>query len=325
MSTETMLTPYHASLVEHAFRTMDFKGDGLVQLDDICRVFDASKHPRVREGSMAPSAARDMLVHQFGKSARENGGVILDVFMRFHERMALEAENEQVGDVEEFLTATIEGVWRMGDLLQPTLIRPVTATAGMPTGIYATQAMSLVWPEQGEAAGAYSLRVVRDVVQPIFSRGDLPPQLRGFFAYPAELAGMRVVEVPAQISMKRWLDFAWAYEEGRYAVVPGIVSARVDPDTLPAFLRELIVEHDAATKLPAVRFLPTARAFNPMYKRSSDEYGYGVPEEVKRVHQWKGRTYDGTAYGLLYYGRFGNFTKTHCGHGESSAASGINL
>ncbi|RNF26584.1 uncharacterized protein Tco025E_01354 [Trypanosoma conorhini] len=320
-----MLTPQQLELVERAFRSLDTKGDGLLHLEDIFRVFDVSRHPRVKEGVMAPSAVREMLIHQFGESAKAENGVTFDVFMRFHERMAAEAESERVSDQEGFLTGTIEGVWRLGDLLEPTLIRPVIPVEGFPSGIYATQLMSLVWPDPNSPPGSYVLRVIRDVVQPHFSRGDLPPELRGFFAYPAELAGMKIMEVPSQISMQRWLDFVWEYAEGKYAAVPSLVSALVDLETVPDYLRELILEPEAVKQLPSVRFLPTIKALNPMYKRTSDEYGYGVPEEIKRVHHWKCKTYDGTACGLIYHGRVGKFTKKLYGQAQSMAASGINL
>ncbi|KAH9582241.1 hypothetical protein LSM04_008200 [Trypanosoma melophagium] len=320
-----MLTPEQSSLAEHAFRTLDRKGDGLVPLEDICRVYDVSKHPRVKEGAMAPSAAHEMLIYQFGSCAKELGGVTLDVFMRFHQRMAMEAEEERIADKEKFLTDVIAGVWRIGELLQPTFIRPVISINGFPTGIYATQHMSLVWPDPDAGNEAYVLRVIRDVVLPVFSRGDLPPELRGFFAYPAELAGMRIVEVPPQIALQRWLDFVWEYAEGQYAGVPGIISARVDVEVLPSYLRDLIMEHTAAVQLPAVRFLPTTRAVNPMYKCTSQEYGYGVDEEVKHVQRWKERTFDGTACGLIYHGLVGKFTKQQYGQSQSNAATGINL
>ncbi|ORC81580.1 uncharacterized protein TM35_001131060 [Trypanosoma theileri] len=320
-----MLTPEQSALAEHAFRTLDRKGNGVVPLEDICRVYDVSKHPRVKEGVMAPSAAREMLIYQFNNCVKELGGVTLDVFMRFHERMAMEAEEERTADKEKFLTEVIAGVWRIGELLQPTCIRPVIPIEGFPTGIYSTQHMSLVWPDPDAVSDGYVLRVIRDVVLPIFSRGDLPPQLRGFFAYPSELAGMRLIEVPTQIALKRWLDFAWEYAEGKYAAVEGIISARVDLDSVPPYLRDLIIEHTAAVRLPAVRFLPTTKAINPMYKCSSQEYGYGVEEEVKHVQKWKERTFDGTAYGLIYHGHVGKFTKKHYGRAQSNAASGINL
>ncbi|ESL06054.1 hypothetical protein TRSC58_06278 [Trypanosoma rangeli SC58] len=320
-----MLTPHQLDLVERAFRSLDTKGDGLLRLEDIIRVFDVSRHPRVKEGVMAPSAVSEMLTYQFGESVKKQNGVAFDVFMRFHERMAAEAENERVSVPEGFLTATIEGVWRLGNLLEPTFIRPVIPVEGFPSGIYATQLMSLVWPDPSSPPGSYVLRVVRDVVQPHFSRGDLPSQLRGFFAYPAELAGMTLIEVPSQISMQRWLDFVWEYGEGKYAVVPSTVSALVDLETVPEYLRELIVEPETVKQLPSVRFIPTLKALNPMYKRTSDEYGYGVPEEVKRIHHWKFKTYDGTAYGLIYHGRLEKFTKMLYGQSQSTAASGINI
>lgn len=320
-----MLTPTQCGLVEHAFRSLDKKGDGLLDLDDIYRVFDTSHHPRVRNGEMASSAVRDILTHQFAEGARVDGGVSFHVFMRFHERMALEAEEERVADKEAFLTDVIVGVWRLGDLLEPTLIRPAISLDEYPRGVYGTRLMSLVWPDPDSPPGAFVLRVVRDVVQPIFRRGDLPPELRGFFAYPEELAGMKLIDVPVQISLQRWLDFVWEYAEGKHATVPGIISARVDLDNLPEYLRSLVFEPSATKELPSPQLIPTSKMFNPMYRRTSDGYGYGVMEEVKRVHLWKCRTFDGTVCGLIYHGHVGKFTKTHAGGAQSTVATGINL
>ncbi|EKG01468.1 hypothetical protein TCSYLVIO_007534 [Trypanosoma cruzi] len=321
-----MLTPYQLELVEQAFHSLAPKGDdALPRIDEIFRVFDVSMHPRVKEGVMSPGAVLEMLAYQFGESEKEQNGVTFDVFMRFHERMAMEAANECVSDTEGFLTDTIRGVWRLHELLEPTFIRPVIPIEGFPSNIYATQLMSLVWPDESKPPRSYVLRVIHGVVQPLFSRGDLPPELRGFFAYPAELAGMKLIEVPAQISMQRWLDFVWEYAEGKYVAVPGIISARVDLETVPEYLRKLIIEPKVVKQLPSVQFVSTIKSLNPMYKRTSDGYGYGIPEEIKRVHRWKCETHDGTACGLIYHGRVGKFTKKLYGQAQSLAASGINL
>ncbi|RHW68780.1 hypothetical protein DPX39_100075100 [Trypanosoma brucei equiperdum] len=320
-----MVTPEQAALIEGAFRSMDRDGTGLVRLEDIFRVFDASSHPRVRDGELAPAATRDMLMHQFGATAQAHGGVSFDVFMRFHERMAEDAAVAKVNDKELFLTDTIIGVWRLGTLLQPTLIRPLFPVDVRPSGLYATQYMSLVWVDEVAGPGSFVVHVVRDVVRPIFSRGDLPPQLRGMFAYPTELAGMKVIEERLQIATQRWLDFVWEYEEGKHAAVPGIISARVDPDTLPQYLRDMIVQHDVAKAIPSLFFVRTSVAVNPMYKRSSEEYGYGVPEEVKRMSRWKDLTYSGQACGLIYHGRVGKFTRERRDAPVQDVGSAMNI
>ncbi|KAG8342688.1 hypothetical protein ERJ75_000984100 [Trypanosoma vivax] len=320
-----MLTAEQSSLIERAFRTMDREGNGMLSLEHICHVFDASKHPRVREGLIAPSATLDMLRSQFGTTAKAEGGITFDVFVRFHERMAEEYAKLRISNVEALLTETIEGIWRLGQLLEPSLIRPIFPVEQRPKGVYATAQMSLVWPDEKMGKESYILHVIPGVVRPIFSRGDLPLELRGFFAYPAELSGMKLVREPTQIATQRWLDFVWEYEDGKMAAVEGIISARVNPDTLPEYLRNLIVEPKITKELPSVYCVKTAVGPNPMYKRTSDEYGYGAPEEIKRVSAWKDLTFSGEAYGLIYHGRIGKFTKKHYCKRDLETAGTMNI
>lgn len=312
-------------LVRIAFQSMDHTGSGLVSLDEICKTFYAAEHPRVKEGTMAPSAARDTLLHQFGACAAEhNGNVDLYEFLAYHERLADEANDEHVSDVAAFTTETIMRLWRLGDLLIPTGIRPSFPITEPPTGLYAATLMSLVWVERDTASGECVLKAVKDVVRPIFARGDLPEDLQGLFAFPDELAGLQVHYVPTQISIQRWLDVIWEYEDGKYCGVEGIVSARVDLDCLPEGVRQFIVEHSEAIRKRSA-FVKTTNKANPMYTRSSEAYGYGVTEECRKLAEWKANSLNGKQLGLQYHGLCGKFFAKMKAPMQSTAATGMNV
>lgn len=305
------------------------KEDRLVPLSELEYRFDAVEHPRVKEGSMAPSKAKATLAYQFGKCAAEHGGcVTFDEFLTYHDKLVDEAYDERgVTDVEAFIARTIMGLWRLGnDLLLPTAVRPCFPIDKAPEGMYASRLMTLCWSEPDpERPGKFIIKGVKDVVRPCFKRGDLPDEIQGLFAYPEELAGMSVHYVNPQISIQRWLDFVWSYAEGKYCGVPGIVSARVDLDTLPESISQFIVEHHTATKVLDSKFVPTSIAANPLYKRSSDAYGYGVEEECRRIHAWKVRSLKGKQYGLQYHGLQGKYFSKMKGPTPCNAATGINM
>lgn len=352
-----MLSESEYHLVAVAFQSMDHNGTGLIPLSEVKQRYFAHEHPRVKEGKMAPSAARDTLDHHFGLCAADHGGCItFDEFLTYHEKIADEAFDEQVGDVAAFTERTIMGLWRLGDVLLPTGVRPAFPVTQPPTGLYAVTPMTLVWVERrsassappqqqqrsrgapsssahnagGEAASGSSvgdsfiLRGVRDVVRPTFARGDLPDELQGYFAYPSELTGMSVEYVTPQISVQSWYDFCWEYAEGQYCGVEGVVSTRVDVEMLPAGLRQFLCTHATATARQT-RWIPSRQVVNPMYKKSSSAYGVGVTEECRKIHHWKANTFAGKQYGNQYHGLCGKYFAKAAGPVKSSAATGMNM
>lgn len=319
-----MLTPSQTQLVHAAYQSMVKREDGLVALSDLMSHYNASEHPAVKRGDMAPSAARDTLQYQFGECSKDhNGCVTLDEFIKYHEKVADEAHTTRGGDVNAFIDELIMRLWRLGDLLAPTFIRPVFSVDEMPSALYGKTLMCLVWPGVDENGESF-LHCIRDAVQPIFRRGDLPPQIQGFFAFPAEFMGFRIKFVAPQISVKRWLDFVWEYAEGRFAAVEGVISARVAKDSIPPYLRDFIQEHDDTKKLPYCQFLERRITSNPMYKKSSESYGYKVVEECRKIHNWKLSSMSGKEYGLQYHGLIGRFFSTN-GPSVGNAATGINM
>lgn len=321
----TIMRAEELELVEVAFNSMCPSGQDRVPLDELYKRFFAAAHPRVREGTMAPSAARDTLQHHFGSCAADHdNAVTFDEFVVYHDKLVDEAVYEQVSDVNAFVRDTIMGLWRLGDLLLPTGIRPAFPITECPVGAYATSLMSLVWVEQDKQTGTYLLKGVKDVVKPVFKRGDLPEDLQGLFAYAEELMGLNVQFLPASIFIKRWWDFVWEYEEGKYSGIEGVISTCVDLDTLPSAIRQFMLEHsDAVTK--KTTFLPRVVGNNPTYKRSSTAYGYGVAEETAKIVDWKMRSMKGTAYGLQFRGLRGNYFGKMKGPIQCNAATGVNM
>lgn len=341
-----MLSDEEYTLVVVAFNSMDVGGSGLVSLKDLKQRFFPHEHPRVKDGRMAPSAATDKLDYHFGECAADhNHCITFDEFVRYHEKLADEAYDEQINDVGEFTRHTIMGLWRLGDVLLPTGVRPAFPIAEMPKGLYAAALMTLVWvearkpstaaaaadpaapspPQAGNAVygDGYVLKGIKEVIRPIFRRGDLPEELQGHFAYPSELAGMAVEYVQPQISIQRWLDFCWEYDAGKFCAVEGIVSARVDLDVLPSDLRQLVLEHRVTTTR-AARTMPTAIVSNPMYRKTSSNYGDGVAAECRKIHHWKANTFAGKQYGNQYHGLVGGFfSKMEARRGGT--ATGMNI
>lgn len=298
--------------------------NGTVLLKDLMLHYNASEHPSVKSGDMAPSAARDTLLYQFGECSKDhNGGVTLDEFMTYHEKVADEAHSTRAGDVDAFIEELIMRLWRLGDLLAPTFIRPAFPISEMPSGLYSKTLMCLVWPGT-DANGQKILYCIKDAVQPIFRRGDLPPPLQGFFAFPSEFMGFRIQFLQPQISIQRWLDFVWPYAEGKYAAVESIISARVAKDTIPEYLRDLIQEHSTVVSYPSCTFLQTRVTAHPMYKKTSESYGYRVVEECQKIHNWKWKSLAGNEYGLQYHGLVGKYFSKN-GPAPSNAATGINM
>jgi hypothetical protein len=350
-----MLSEREYNLVAVAFQSMDHRGAGLIPLQEVKQRYFAHEHPRVMEGKMAPSAARDTLDHHFGQCAADHDGCItFDEFLAYHEKIADEAYDEKVGDVPAFTERTIMGLWRLGDLLLPTGVRPAFPISQAPSGLYAVTPMTLVWVERrsqkqqqpsaatlasssakntpsGASPGAsvdvgdpFILRGIKDVVRPNFSRGDLPDELQGYFAYPEELTGMAVDYRAPQISVQSWYDFCWEYEEGKYCGVEGIVSTRVDVEVLPAGLRQFLCTRSTATARQT-RWIPSRQAVNPMYMKTSSSYGVGVTEECRKIHRWKANTFAGKQYGNQYHGLCGKHFAKVAGPVKLSAATGMNM
>ncbi|KAG5490118.1 hypothetical protein JKF63_00237 [Porcisia hertigi] len=326
-----MLSESEYHLVVVAFQSMDPDNTGLIPLSEVKKRYFAHEHPRVKEGSMAPSAARDTLEYHFGTCAADHGGSItFDEFLAYHNKIADEAYDEHVGDIAAFTEKTIKGLWRLGDLLLPTGVRPAFPPTQPPTGLYAVTPMTLVWVERRQPIGSpnsaqpsssgevatppssnsngygrsefsYVLRGIKDVVRPTFARGDLPDELQGYFAYPEELTGMAVEYVAPRLSIQRWYDFTWEYAEGKYCGAQGIISTRVDPESLPAGLRQFICEHTTSTSR-GTTWIQTRITANPMYKKTSSAYGTAAYEESRKIHNWKVKTLEGKQYGNQYHG-----------------------
>lgn len=320
-----LLTESQRELVRKAFFSMASPASKMVPLGKLILSYNVAEHPSVKNGELAPSAVRDTLLYQFGEChADHNGEVTLDEFLKYHEKVADEVRQTMVvEDVDTYLENLIMRIWRRGHLLAPTEIRPVIPINELPHGLYGKTLMSLVWPCVDQT-GAKVLYCIKDMIQPLFRRGDLPEPLQGFFAFPSELMGFKVVHVGPQISIKRWLDFVWEYEDRKYAAVEGIISARVPLDILPEDLRVLIMEHSDTLKLPSCTFVETFSGKNPMYKKSSESYGYRVKEECKKIANWKWGSLAGKVYGLQYHGTTGNFFSKN-GPSTSNAATGMNL
>ena len=48
------INPFRQNLILQAYKKLDVNRDGLVKLDDIAKIYDASKHPDVLSGKLSP-------------------------------------------------------------------------------------------------------------------------------------------------------------------------------------------------------------------------------------------------------------------------------
>lgn len=319
-----ILTESQLALLRETFLSMASSSTQTIPLEKLISSYNAVEHPSVKRGELAPSAVRETLLYQFGECQKDhNSCVTYDEFVKYHEKVAFEVLQMQMGSVDGYLEDLITHVWRRGFLLAPTQLRQAAPIDEFPRGLLKKTMMTLVWPAVDENGSPF-LYGIKDMVQPTFRRGDLPAPLQGFFAFPSELMGFRMVYLPPRISIKLWLDFVWEYKDGKYAAIEGIISARVPSESLPEDLQVLIMEHSEALKLPSCTFLETSNARNPMYKKTSENYGYRVEEECKKIANWKWGSLAGKVYGLQYHGTTGRFfSKT--GPTASNAATGMNL
>lgn len=304
--------------IAEAFATFDTQQTGKALYTDIVNRFDASKHPEVHEGFMAPSKALQILHTHFEPCAREHDGYITwDEFYTFHAKMSKEIDKRRVADHDGFFVALITQLWRLKvNELLVTKIIPVSLDK--PSGLSATRGLDFIWLDNDGKFVGY-----KGVIAPSFARSSLPEGLRGFFALPQELEQKIITYLPIQSAAQPPFDLVWRESEDQpYVGFQGIIAANIDLECVPESLRQYIATNRTSIA-QGVKFFPTQKASNPFYKKSSQSIGVGAYEHALRVNDLKKELHQGGACGTVFAGRSGNFTSQFAG--GMPVTSGFNV
>lgn len=307
------------AIVEAAFLKFDPTATGFVPLQTLTDTYNATSHPHVSLGDLAPSVAKKAMVAALTPSANQhNGSVAVEDFYLFHERMSAEVDAMKVRAADSFYHKLVDGLWGVSTVrLLPTGIVPLTVY--FPEGILATQKMDLLWRD--EKSGA--LVGYKNVVRPQFARAWLPEAIRGSFAFPEETKGTAVTYLQSQPALQPPYSIVWDGASGKEGL-QDIVVSNVDLDVLPEYLRAIILSaKEAAAVKSQVEFLRPPTVSNPMYRTSNSHFGKGADEATIKVQQEKTQALTGQNPVGVFAGRIGKFSGTFAGGMPS--ASGLNF
>ena len=300
------LSSRRLEIVDRAFQKLDTKKSGFVNLTEIIRVYDATRHPRVLDGSMSPSQALQQLLNFFEPCAiLRNGTISLEEFLGYYAKMSVEVDRGREQNPDEYFERVVARFWRLDEdqlvRLQPTNIIPVTLD--VPTGLLAMTSMDLIWAVEGGKIVGY-----KGVVKPVFGRKILPEAIRGMCAISGELSRFPHEYIPSRPAMLPPFDLVWEIEEGGpWTGLQGVVTSNINPAALPAHIQQHVITHEEAVKRN-VTFIPLVAVANVFYKKSSEVVGQGTEGAATRLFEVKKSTYEGNACGNGFAGRNGSFS-----------------
>jgi hypothetical protein len=310
------VSEHRAELIAQTFAELDTEQTGRVPLSK----YDPSQHPRVLTGTMPEARAVEVFEHFFGKPVTADIG--FEEFLQYQTAVSNEVNKGRELDHDGHFQQLLRNCWglnrRAADALAVTGIYPKTLE--VPTGYLATRIMSLVWPDEARPG---QLTGYKCVVKPVFARGDLPADKRGYFAFPEELERVAVTYLPVQAALLPPLSVAWCdAESGAWSGFRDVVSSNVDPSVLPPVQRELVLTQQAAAAR-AVAFQATRGAANPMYKKSSASFGEATESNAARVLSLKKAKFEGNNCGVAWVGRTGTFTSEFRGGPYTSSSLNV--
>jgi Ca2+-binding EF-hand superfamily protein len=93
-------------LVALAYEKLDKNNDGQVTLDDIARIYDASKHPEVRAGRMTEEQVFNQFISMWD-TEKPDGIVTLREFARYYEDISASI------DSDDYFEAMIRSAWKL--------------------------------------------------------------------------------------------------------------------------------------------------------------------------------------------------------------------
>lgn len=322
------LSPRRLVVVERAFKKFDVDGSGVVDLADMERLYDVSRHPAVVSGSMPASLVREMFLNNFEDVKTRDGKVTWAEFQNYYLKMSAEVDRGREIDKDAFFELIVTRAWRLDEDALPVV--PSTGlrlqSLEMCEGFAASVPLDLVWKD----AASGRLVGYRGVVKNVFARKCLPECLRGHMALQPESVeqGVTYLQPPTGCLLPPY-DLIWSTAaDGSTAPagssagttsastlrgLAGVVLSKVDLPSVPEPLRSYIFPAAKAKLLRNVNYLPVREGFNPVYKKTSHAIGIGATEQAEATCRMKAAYYSGNGCGQVYCGRVGKFTDTFQG------------
>jgi Ca2+-binding EF-hand superfamily protein len=93
-------------LVALAYEKLDRNGDGQVTLDDIAKIYDASKHPEVRSGRLTEEQVFRQFITMWD-TEKPDGIVTMKEFARYYEDVSASI------DSDDYFEAMIRSAWKL--------------------------------------------------------------------------------------------------------------------------------------------------------------------------------------------------------------------
>lgn len=90
------MNPKRIALVKRAYQKLDKDGSGEVDYNDICDVYNASKHPAVLEGRKTERQVLEEFLATFEMALSEvpDGIVTLEEFLEYYSSVSASIDNE---------------------------------------------------------------------------------------------------------------------------------------------------------------------------------------------------------------------------------------
>lgn len=112
------MNQFRRSLVERAFKTLDFNRDGSISLEEFSQKYNASMHPDVRQGKRTESEVITEFIETFekhhalmgeGKGGRGDGKVTLEEFIEYYNNISCNIEQDSYFDLMISNAWSLEG------------------------------------------------------------------------------------------------------------------------------------------------------------------------------------------------------------------------
>lgn len=81
-------------LIQKAFAKMDKTGDQIITIDDMIGVYDASKHPKVKNGEMTEKQVLREFLRNFEAADNADGQVTLDEWMDYYSGVSVSIDDD---------------------------------------------------------------------------------------------------------------------------------------------------------------------------------------------------------------------------------------
>jgi Ca2+-binding EF-hand superfamily protein len=101
------LTPRRLDLVKQAFARIDLDGNGIVDAQEIVKLYDASKHPDVIAGKRTPESVLREFLETFDVGGEVDGKVTMDEFVNYYTNLGASIDND------DYFELMIRNAWHI--------------------------------------------------------------------------------------------------------------------------------------------------------------------------------------------------------------------